>query len=163
MAARLLCSSQFLYKSFQNLSLSNKLSVNLNNSTLLNVNSFENHVPILSSIRNTSFFNKCKYKPIDDITFFSCGLRIDKTIEFFQYKYFSVPADQLWKGVVSVSNAGRKRGRGKGVGKKMSKDLNRGQVIGVGKSNMLWPGLNAPIIRGRELVQQQKLPPDPER
>jgi len=44
-----------------------------------------------------------------------------------------VSAEQLWKGVTSVSNAGRKRGRGKGVGKKTSKDLNKGQVIGVGK------------------------------
>lgn len=74
-----------------------------------------------------------------------------------------LPATDLWKGVTSVSNAGKKRGRGKGVGKKMSKDLNRGQVIGVGKSNILWPGLNAPIIRGRELVHQQKLPEDSER
>ena len=28
---------------------------------------------------------------------------------------------------------------------------------------MLWPGLNAPIIRGKELIVQQKLPDDPER
>ncbi|GLV43460.1 mitochondrial ribosomal protein S5 [Carabus blaptoides fortunei] len=74
-----------------------------------------------------------------------------------------VPAEHLWKGVTSVSNAGRKRGRGKGAGKKMSKDLNKGQVIGIGKANMVWPGLSAPIIRGRELIQQQKLPEDPER
>lgn len=44
----------------------------------------------------------------------------------------------------------------------MAKDLNKGQIIGVGKTNMLWPGLNSPIIRGRELVKQQKLPEDPE-
>jgi len=44
-----------------------------------------------------------------------------------------VSADQLWKGVTSVSNAGRKRGRGKGIGKKTAKNLNRGQIIGVGK------------------------------
>lgn len=74
-----------------------------------------------------------------------------------------MPAEHLWKGVTSVSNAGRKRGRGKGAGKKMSKDLNKGQVIGVGKANIVWPGLSAPIIRGRELIQQQKLPEDPER
>lgn len=49
------------------------------------------------------------------------------------------------------------------MSKKNIKDLNRGQVIGVGKANILWPGLSAPIIRGRELVQQQQLPPDPER
>lgn len=72
-----------------------------------------------------------------------------------------VTADELWKGVTSVSNAGRKRGRAKGLMRR--KDLNRGQVIGVGKANIQWPGLSAPIIRGRELVQRQQLPPDPER
>ncbi|XP_045612475.1 small ribosomal subunit protein uS5m [Procambarus clarkii] len=72
-------------------------------------------------------------------------------------------ADQLWKGVTSVSNAGRKQGRGKGVGRKIAKNLNRGQIIGIGSENMVWPGLNAPVIRGRELVQQQKLPKDEER
>lgn len=35
--------------------------------------------------------------------------------------------------MTSVSNAGKKRGRGKGAGKKRAKNLNRGQVIGVGK------------------------------
>ncbi|ROT76006.1 28S ribosomal protein S5, mitochondrial [Penaeus vannamei] len=74
-----------------------------------------------------------------------------------------LPADQLWKGVTSVSNAGKKRGRGKGVGKKMAKNLNRGQMIGVGRENIVWPGLNAPILRGKELIQQQKLPQDTER
>lgn len=59
-----------------------------------------------------------------------------------------------------MSNAGRKRGRAKGIGRK--KDLNRGQIIGVGKTNMLWPGLNAPVIRGRELVKHQKLPDNPD-
>jgi hypothetical protein len=50
----------------------------------------------------------------------------------------SVPSESLWKGVTSVSNAGKKRGRGKGVGKKMAKDLNRGQVIGVGEYGFWW-------------------------
>ena len=27
----------------------------------------------------------------------------------------------------------------------------------------MWPGLNAPVIRGKELVPQRQLPPDPER
>ncbi|XP_071454014.1 small ribosomal subunit protein uS5m [Hetaerina americana] len=74
-----------------------------------------------------------------------------------------LPAEHLWKGVTSVSNAGKKRGRGKGIGKKTAKNLNKGQVLGVGKANIVWPGLNAPILRGRELVQQQKLPEDTER
>ncbi|EFX85562.1 hypothetical protein DAPPUDRAFT_98818 [Daphnia pulex] len=77
--------------------------------------------------------------------------------------FTKLPADKLWKGVTSVSNAGKKRGRGRAVGKKTAKNLNRGQVIGVGKTNMLWPGLNSPIIQGKELIQQQKLPDDPER
>ena len=74
---------------------------------------------------------------------------------------FLVPAEQLWKGVTSVSNAGKKRGRAKGLMRR--KDLNRGQVIGLGKANIQWPGLSAPIIRGRELVQRNQLPADPDR
>lgn len=73
----------------------------------------------------------------------------------------SVSAEQLWKGVSSVSNAGKKRGRGKSVMR--PRDLNRGQIIGVGKINMVWPGLSAPIIKGKELVQHVQLPNDPER
>lgn len=74
-----------------------------------------------------------------------------------------LPAEKLWKSVTSVSNAGAKKGRGKGAGRIRIRDLNRGQVIGVGKINMLWPGLSAPVIRGRELLKQQRLPDDPER
>uniref|UniRef100_A0A2S2NHX0 Small ribosomal subunit protein uS5m n=1 Tax=Schizaphis graminum TaxID=13262 RepID=A0A2S2NHX0_SCHGA len=72
-------------------------------------------------------------------------------------------AEQIWKSVTSVSNAGKKRGRGKGAGKRRAKNLNRGQVIGVGVDNIIWPGLNAPIIKGRDLIKRTKLPPDPER
>ncbi|CAH2045151.1 unnamed protein product, partial [Iphiclides podalirius] len=74
-----------------------------------------------------------------------------------------LPAEKLWKSVTSVSNAGAKKGRGKGAGRIRIRDLNRGQVIGVGKINMLWPGLSAPVIRGRELLKQHRLPDDPER
>ncbi|KAH8278127.1 hypothetical protein KR044_010603, partial [Drosophila immigrans] len=69
-----------------------------------------------------------------------------------------VPADDIWRGVTAVSNAGKKRGRGKGAGKKIAKDLNKGQTIGIGKKACIWPGLNAPIIREKELMHQQKLP-----
>ena len=48
-----------------------------------------------------------------------------------------VPADKLWKGVTSVSNAGKKRGRGRAVGKKTAKNLNKGQIIGVGKTILI--------------------------
>nr|CAG4642510.1 EOG090X0689 [Evadne anonyx] len=74
-----------------------------------------------------------------------------------------LPAEMLWKGVLSVSNAGKKRGRGKGAGKKNARNLNRGQAIGVGVNNMLWPGLNSPVMKGKELMQQAKLPEDPDR
>ncbi|KAG5673299.1 hypothetical protein PVAND_003359 [Polypedilum vanderplanki] len=85
------------------------------------------------------------------------NLNFSRNTSFF----VKLPAEDLWKGVTSVSNAGRKRGRAKGLVRR--KDLNRGQVIGVGKANIQWPGLSAPIIRGRELIQRQQLPPDPER
>lgn len=77
--------------------------------------------------------------------------------------FVKLTAEQLWKGVTSVSNAGRKRGRASGSSRKVAKDLNKGQVVGVGKVNMVWPGLNAPIVRGREVVERVQLPPDKER
>ena len=42
-------------------------------------------------------------------------------------------ASQLWEGVSSVSNAGRKKGRGRAVGRKKVTDLNRGQKLGDGE------------------------------
>lgn len=68
-----------------------------------------------------------------------------------------VSAEDIWRGVTSVSNAGKKRGRGKGSGKRVVKDLNRGQTIGVGSRSFIWPGLNAPIVRGKTLIQQECL------
>ncbi|KQS44467.1 28S ribosomal protein S5, mitochondrial [Drosophila erecta] len=68
-----------------------------------------------------------------------------------------LPAEDIWRGVTAVSNAGKKRGRGKGSGKKVAKDLNKGQTIGFGKCGRIWPGLNSPLIRGNELINQQKL------
>lgn len=47
--------------------------------------------------------------------------------------FISVSAEELWKGVVGVSNAGKKKGRGKRVGRKKVTDLNKGQFIGEGK------------------------------
>ncbi|XP_017865519.1 PREDICTED: 28S ribosomal protein S5, mitochondrial [Drosophila arizonae] len=75
---------------------------------------------------------------------------------YFKLSGFYLPAEDIWRGVTAVSNAGKKRGRGKGTGKKVAKDLNRGQTIGLGKKNFIWPGLNAPIIRGNEITHQQK-------
>ncbi len=36
-------------------------------------------------------------------------------------------------------------------------------AILTGKSNVLWPGLNAPIIKGKNVLKIEKLPPDPDR
>lgn len=73
-----------------------------------------------------------------------------------------MPASWLWKSVTSVSNAGKKRGRGQRINARLIRDLNKGQFIGHGRANIVWPGLNAPIIKGRDIVQQKQLPPDPE-
>ncbi|XP_034112015.1 small ribosomal subunit protein uS5m [Drosophila nasuta] len=82
----------------------------------------------------------------------SSNLLISRSTSFFN----KLPAEDIWRGVTAVSNAGKKRGRGKGTGKKIAKDLNKGQAIGIGKKTCIWPGLNAPIIRGNELLHQQK-------
>ena len=41
-------------------------------------------------------------------------------------------AEDLWGGVIGVSNAGQKKGRSKRVGRKKVADLNRGQRLGTG-------------------------------
>ncbi|CAH4038068.1 28S ribosomal protein S5, mitochondrial [Pieris brassicae] len=98
------------------------------------------------------------------ISFNNNNLKCISTSPLCCVNFFNkLPAEKLWKSVTSVSNAGAKKGRGKGAGRIRIRDLNRGQMIGVGKVNMLWPGLSAPVIRGRELLKQQRLPDDPER
>ncbi|XP_068152841.1 small ribosomal subunit protein uS5m [Drosophila tropicalis] len=87
------------------------------------------------------------------------NLNCSRNTSFFN----KLPAEDIWRGVTAVSNAGKKRGRGKGTGKKTAKDLNRGQTIGLGKKNFVWPGLNSPIIRGNDLIQQQPLAENLER
>ncbi|CAF4541283.1 unnamed protein product [Rotaria socialis] len=75
--------------------------------------------------------------------------------------FTNVTAQDLWKTITSVSNAGAKRGRAKRRGATKFKDLNIGQRIGQGKSNMQWPGLNAPVLQGRDVVPITEKPPDP--
>ncbi|KAL7288201.1 hypothetical protein TKK_0017751 [Trichogramma kaykai] len=83
---------------------------------------------------------------------------ITRSASFFT-KY---SAEALWKSVTSVSNAGKQRGRARQT-RGLQRNLNRGQYIGVGKINMLWPGLTGPIMRGTNVVKQQRLPDDPDR
>uniref|UniRef100_A0ACB8G9R0 Uncharacterized protein n=1 Tax=Sphaerodactylus townsendi TaxID=933632 RepID=A0ACB8G9R0_9SAUR len=72
----------------------------------------------------------------------------DVTVEQRRHGSFfnKLTADELWKGVLAETTTGR-RGRGKRTKKKLKRDLNRGQIIGEGRSGFLWPGLNAPVLK----------------
>ncbi|XP_077191976.1 small ribosomal subunit protein uS5m [Paroedura picta] len=73
----------------------------------------------------------------------------DVTVEQRRQSSFfnKLTADELWKGVLAESGTGGRKGRGKRTKKKLKKDLNRGQIIGEGRSGFLWPGLNAPVLK----------------
>ncbi|KAB0803393.1 hypothetical protein PPYR_00363 [Photinus pyralis] len=122
-----------------------------------------NMIKVIQSLQRLTLNAKCNLNVISSkqcaINGAIYGNSVRNSTNFFN----KLPAEALWKGITSVSNAGKKRGRGKRVSRRNIKDLNRGQIIGVGKANILWPGLTAPIIRGRELVEQQQLPEDPDR
>ncbi|XP_394577.3 putative 28S ribosomal protein S5, mitochondrial isoform X2 [Apis mellifera] len=62
-------------------------------------------------------------------------------------------ASELWKSVISVSNAGKRRGRGRTASK--AKDLNKTQKIGFGKIPIIFPGFNSNIILGDTTLQQR--------
>ncbi|KAB7498447.1 28S ribosomal protein S5, mitochondrial [Armadillidium nasatum] len=68
-------------------------------------------------------------------------------------------AQDLWKSMTSVSVTGRKRGRAKGKLASV-KNLNKGQIIGVGEENVVFPGLNAPIFSGNALSRIEERPKD---
>lgn len=80
-------------------------------------------------------------------------------------QYFGMPvsffcrqsAANVWKSVTGVSSAGLKRGRGKGTGRAIVKDFNRGQEIGVGRQKLVMAGLNAPVVTANKLVEAQDL------
>lgn len=59
-------------------------------------------------------------------------------------------ASNIWKCVTGVSSAGSKRGRGKGTGRAIVKDFNRGQQIGVGRKKLVLAGLNSPVVSGHK-------------
>ncbi|BFZ11684.1 hypothetical protein BsWGS_14723 [Bradybaena similaris] len=65
-----------------------------------------------------------------------------------------VTANELWEGITSVSNPGRKRGRGRNMKRKVN--LNRFQVIGKGKSGFVFPGLEGPALVGAKPVSIHK-------
>lgn len=84
-------------------------------------------------------------------------------INFIYFVFFSflVSGADLWKGCTSVSNAGKKRGRGKLAGKGLTKDLNQGQIIGQGRRKLILPGMNTPVKRGHEIVKSERGVDDP--
>lgn len=61
-----------------------------------------------------------------------------------------------------MSAAGAKRGRGKGTGRAIIKDFNRGQQIGLGRHKLLLGGLNAPVVSARKVVEVQDVGPNEE-
>lgn len=67
-----------------------------------------------------------------------------------------MPGELIWKGVSSVSNAGKKRGRARQAGKGLTKDLNRGQHIGKGRMEFILPGLNTSTFKGTQITQPQR-------
>lgn len=68
---------------------------------------------------------------------------------------------ELWESVTSVSNAGKKRGRGKLAGKGKTKNLNMGQRIGEGERRVVLPGLNTNVKQGDKVAKQTFDTPDP--
>lgn len=86
--------------------------------------------------------------------------------QYRPYSFFTkLTAEQLWKGALAETGAGARKGRGKRTKRKKKKDLNRGQIIGEGRSGFLWPGLNVPLIKSgvvqnigqRSKEEQQKV------
>lgn len=89
--------------------------------------------------------------------------------QYRPYSFFTkLTAEELWKGALAETGAGARKGRGKRTKKKKKKDLNRGQIIGEGRSGFLWPGLNVPLIKSgvvqnigqRSKEEQQKVEAD---
>lgn len=81
-----------------------------------------------------------------------------------KYNVIKDRASDLWKSVLSVSNQGSKKGRGKRMGR--AKDLNMGQTLGDGKLQVKYPGLNEdiPALKsGAELPQIRVIGEDVDR
>lgn len=74
--------------------------------------------------------------------------------KYFRSVFTRRTGEELWKSVVTQSNAAAKSGRGKRGKMRRRIDLNRGQKIGDGPSPWTLPGLNAPL--------SEKVAPQPE-
>lgn len=160
MAIRMLCATRNLANAFRNLTLSTGIAKNVVQNDLLKV-----PLSTIDSVRSISFLSKCKFrnekKSKPNQTFRRQRFRFDIEMRALVYLCFpigviSVPGDLIWKGVTSVSNAGKKRGRGRQAGKGLTKDLNRGQFIGDGRKRVILPGLNAPVFSGSQIVHPER-------
>ncbi|NWX90173.1 RT05 protein, partial [Nothoprocta ornata] len=104
----------------------------------------------------------CSYSSLAWALQTQCSISVPRSVTVEQRRQSSffntLTADELWKGALAETGAGVKKGRGKRRKKKIRKNLNRGQEIGEGRSGLLWPGLNAPVIQsGRvQAITQRK-------
>ncbi|KAJ7341226.1 hypothetical protein JRQ81_005085, partial [Phrynocephalus forsythii] len=93
----------------------------------------------------------CQYSTLANAFQTHCYISPPRRVTLQQHRCSSffnkLPADEIWKGVLAQSTTSKNRARGKRMKKKFKKDLNRGQVIGEGRSGILWPGLSAPILK----------------
>lgn len=65
--------------------------------------------------------------------------------------FYSVSADQIWKGVTEISNNARKKGGGNLTKKFIN--LNKNRQFGKGPSGHIWPGFTVkPIDKSKKLV-----------
>lgn len=88
-------------------------------------------------------------------------LKSNSQINNNQARQIGYQSNDLWKSVLSVSSQGSKKGRG--LGKRQSKDLNIGQNIGDGKLQVRWPGLNTNIMVKNTPVKMEIIGEDEER
>ncbi|KAG8444095.1 hypothetical protein GDO86_009326 [Hymenochirus boettgeri] len=96
---------------------------------------------VQSSCQYSQFVNAFQVHPC--VSVLQNVVQQNRNSSFFN----KLTAVELWRGVLAESGTGARKGRGKRTKKKLRKDLNRGQVIGEGKSGYLWPGLNAPLVK----------------
>ncbi|XP_067941414.1 small ribosomal subunit protein uS5m-like [Watersipora subatra] len=81
--------------------------------------------------------------------------------------FTNMPLDQLWAGALGVSNAGKKKGRGKRGSARKQANIHAGKFLGYSKSkNFLYPGLNSKLMAGNtvvKMVEVEKPPGESER
>ncbi|OCT79827.1 28S ribosomal protein S5, mitochondrial [Xenopus laevis] len=115
---------------------------------------------VRSSWQNSHLANILQVHPCVSVLH-SVTIQQNRQSSFFN----KLTANELWRGVLAESGTGARKGRGKRTKKKLKKDLNRGQMLGEGRSGYLWPGLNAPIVKSgsvqtiakRDQVQQEEM------